>query len=108
MLVNNSGELIPSSQGWKTVCLLVSSTGLSPEACATALEALHVIAKPPVLCPAAFLPCLECIAAFIENQNKVGSVGIHYVGRFRMKASLYKLHGLHDLRQSTDTTALHV
>ena len=72
MLVNNSGELIPSAQGWKTVCLLVSSTGLSPEACVTALETLHVIAKAPVLCPAAFLPCLECITAFIENQNKVG------------------------------------
>ncbi len=71
MLASNSGELIPSSRGWKTICLLISSTGLSPEACATALEALHVITKQPVLCPAAFLPCLECITAFIENQNKV-------------------------------------
>ena len=71
MLVKNSGETIPSAQGWKTVCLLISSTGLSPEACATALEALHIIGRSPVLCSAAFLPCLECVAAFVENQNKV-------------------------------------
>lgn len=72
MLVNSSGESIPSVQGWKTVCLLISSTGLSPEACPTALEALQVVAKPPILRLAVFMPCLETVATFIENQNKVG------------------------------------
>ena len=71
LLVRGSGEWLQSAQGWRTVCLLISSTGLSPEACATALEALHAAAKPPVLRAASFLPCLEAAASFIENQNKV-------------------------------------
>lgn len=74
MLVRGSGESLRSAQGWRTVCLLISTTGLSPEACATALEALHLAAKPPVLRAASFLPCLEAATSFIENQNKVGAL----------------------------------
>jgi len=80
LLVRSSGQWLQSAQGWRTVCLLISSTGLSPEACATALEALHLATKPPVLRAASFLPCLEAATSFIENQNKVRRVAFGVVG----------------------------
>ena len=72
MLVKSSGEAIKAGHGWRTVCLLISSTGLSPEACRTALEALRAVAQPPVLSTVAFPHCLETATTFIDSQNKVG------------------------------------
>ena len=72
MLVKSSGEAIKAGHGWRTVCLLISSTGLSPEACRTALEALRAVAQPPVLSAVAFPHCLETATTFIDSQNKVG------------------------------------
>ena len=70
-LVRSSGSSIKTTVGWRTVCLLITTTSLSPEACSTSLAALHETARDPVLSPIAFMHCLESAAAFIDNQNKV-------------------------------------
>ena len=76
-LVKSSGKAIKVQHGWRTICLLISSTSLSPEACPIAAEALQVVANEPVLTPSLFMPCLETATAFIENQNTVFFASLH-------------------------------
>ena len=65
--MTGSAAYIRTLHGWRTVCALVTMTSLHPDAFATALDALAVVARPPALATPSFPPCLEAVMAVAER-----------------------------------------
>ena len=74
LLVENAGESLRDASAWGTLTRLIMSTQLSPEASQTALKALILLSKEPILCAVGFVPCLEAAAAFMEKSTNVSSL----------------------------------
>jgi hypothetical protein len=71
-LVAGSAAFIRSAHGWKTVCALITATGINPEAAPTALNALASVARSQALSLQSFLPVLDAVVTCVERYALVG------------------------------------
>ena len=70
-LLKSSATRIQSATGWSSICQLIGSTSLHPDASNAAFDALAFVASREVLSLTNFQPCLTTAITIMERHSKV-------------------------------------